>query len=290
MNEIKPSLRSLSICDVEMRYLEYEGEGPAVLLLHATGFTPWLWHPIARELAGRYRVIAPFFCEQRTGDPERGGIRWMLLAEDLARFIREINAGRPILVGHSIGAAVASLAEAAFGPLAERMMLIEPIFLPEEFYSMDQPAVRQHPMASKAIRRGNFWRNAAEAKSYFLSRELFQSWDDEMLDLYIAHALVTEDHGLKLACSPRQEAALFMGDTRDNPWPLLKEIHCPVLVVEGGRSELKFLLDSGKAAQSFPMGSYLCVENAGHLIPMENPPETRRIIREFLNDTDMRAV
>ncbi len=281
MNEIKPSVRSLPIGDVEMRYLEYGGEGPTVLLLHATGFTPWLWHPIARELAGECRVIVPFFCEQRSGDPEKGGIGWMLLAEDLARFIREIHAGRIILVGHSIGAAVASLAEAAFGPLAERMVLIEPIFLPEEFYSMN-PTVEQHPMASKAIRRGNFWMNAADAKSYFLSRELFRSWDNEMLDLYIAHALVAEDHGLRLACSPRQEAALFMGDTQENPWPLLKEICCPVLVVEGGRSELKFLLDSGKATQSFTMGSYLCVKGAGHLIPMENPRETLRIIREFL--------
>lgn len=276
-----PIVRSLPIGDVEMRYLEYEGEGPTVLFLHATGFSPWLWHPIARELAGEYRVIAPFFCEQRTGDPEKGGIGWMLLAEDLGRFCRALDSGRIIVVGHSIGAAVASLAEAAFGPLAERMMLIEPIFLPEEFYSM-HPTVRQHPMASKAIRRGNLWRNAADAKSYFLSRELFQSWDDEMLDLYVAHALVAEDHSLRLACSPRQEAALFMGDTQANPWPLLKEIHCPVLVVEGERSELKFLLDSGKAARSFPQGRYHCVQNAGHLIPMENPRETQGIIREFL--------
>lgn len=282
MNELMPVVRSLPIGDVEMRYLEYEGEGPVMLLLHATGFSPWLWHPIARELAGSCRVIAPFFCEQRTGDPERGGVGWMILAEDLARFCKELHAGRIIPVGHSIGGAVASLAEACFGPLAERMLLIEPIFLPEEFYSM-HPTVRQHPMASKAIRRGNYWKDAAEARSYFLSRELFQSWDDEILDLYIEHALVSEDHGLKLACSPRQEAALFMGDTRDNPWPLLKNVKCPVLVVEGGRSELKLLVDSGKAANRFPHGSYHCVEDAGHLIPMENPRETLRIIREFLN-------
>jgi pimeloyl-ACP methyl ester carboxylesterase len=225
----------------------------------------------------------PFFCDQRTGDPEKGGIGWMLLAEDLVRFCKAIHAERLIIVGHSIGGAVASMAEACFGPLAERMLLIEPIFLPEEFYSM-HPTVRQHPMASKAIRRGNYWKDAAEARSYFLSRELFRSWDEEMLDLYIKHALVSEDHGLRLACSPRQEAALFMGDTQVNPWPLLKNIKCPVLVVEGGRSELKILLDSRKAAEGFPRGMYYCVENAGHLIPMENPRETRRIIRDFLND------
>jgi len=282
MNELMPGVRSLSIGDVEMRYLEYEGEGPTVLLLHGTGFSPWLWHPIVREFAGEYRIIAPFFCDQRSGDPEKGGIRWMLLAEDLGRFCREITTDRLVIVGHSIGATVASLAEACFGPRAERMLLFEPIYLPEEFYSMN-PTVEQHPMASKAVKRGNFWRNAAEAKSYFLSRDLFRSWDDEMVDLYVSHALVAEDHGLRLACSPRQEAALYMGDTRDNPWPLLKNIKCPGLVVEGGRSELKMLLDSGKAARSFQQGSYRCVENAGHLIPMEKPRETLRIIREFLN-------
>ena len=34
----------------ELPYLYYEGEAPQILFAHATGFLPWLWHPIIEDL------------------------------------------------------------------------------------------------------------------------------------------------------------------------------------------------------------------------------------------------
>ncbi|NLW66226.1 MAG: alpha/beta hydrolase, partial [Bacteriovoracaceae bacterium] len=56
-----PEILTQDIGDVDLSYLLYEGDGPTLILMHATGFLPWLWHPIARELAPSYRVIAPYF-------------------------------------------------------------------------------------------------------------------------------------------------------------------------------------------------------------------------------------
>ncbi len=282
MTVTEPVLRGASLNGATIRYLYYEGEGPDMVFMHATGFGPWQWHPIAREFAGGCRVIVPFFYEHRYTAPGEGGVGWDLLAGDLRGLWESLGLERPVLIGHSIGATLVTLADAMGGSAARKMVLFEPIFLPEHFYGTG-PSVEQHPMASKAVKRGNHWNSAAEATAYFRSRDLFRNWDEEMMELYVTRGLVeAEGGGLTLACTPLQEAALFMGDTRYNPWPRLRDVDCPVLVVEGETSEIGELIDCLRAAAAFRRGSHRLVRGAGHLIPMEKPLESIRIIREFI--------
>mgnify|MGYP000989379086 CR=1 FL=1 len=279
----QPEILSQNIGDAEVQYLYYPGDGPTVILLHATGFLPWLWHPLARSLAGEYRVLAPYFCDHRHAEPEEG-LEWMLLADDLCRFCEGLGVERPLLAGHSMGATVMTLAEALHGPVARGMVLFEPIFLPGEIYQMDL-TIDQHPLASKSIKRRNHWEDASEARDYLRSRALFRNWDDEMLDLYIRYGMVPgETGGLNLLCHPRREAALFMGSQKRDPWPLLPGIACPVLVVEGELSDNRHFIDLKKAASLIPSGRYRLVEGAGHLIPMEKPGETAALLREFFRE------
>lgn len=278
---MKPEITSLNIGDSEIQYLHYPGGGPAVVMLHATGFQPWLWHPIARELAGDFRVIAPYFCDHRLADPAEGGLSWLVLAADLAALIERLGISGAMLVGHSMGATVSSMAEALHGPIASRMVLIEPIYLPSPFYEMDI-TVEQHPMASRAIRRRREWMSEAEARAYLDEKALFANWDREMLELYLEHGITEGENGaLELACHPEREAALFMGGRAQDPWELLDRIPCPVLLLEGETSENRDFVDLGRAASIIPGARVEVVAGAGHLVPMEKPRETLALIREF---------
>ncbi len=278
-----PHIQQQSIGDVSIEYLEYPSDGPTIIMLHATGFLPWLWHPIARDLNSEYRVIAPYFCDHRHAEPEEG-LEWMLIADDLCAFCTELRIEKPVLVGHSMGATVMTLAEAMHGPFARKMVLVEPIFLPQDFYKIPI-TVERHPLASKSIKRKNFWKNRLEAREYLRSKKLFAKWTDEMLDLYIEYGMIEgEGGGLTLACHPHREAALFMGSTKYDPWPLLPKVHCPVLVLEGEESENRPFIDLKKAASLFPAGSYRMIAGAGHLIPMEQPKEICTIIRDFIKE------
>ena len=163
------------------------------------------------------------------------------------------------------------------------MVLIEPIFLPEDLYRVKLP-VEQHPLASKSIRRRDFWHTRDEAADYLKSRKLFEKWDGEVLDLYLRYGFVSSDSGgYTLSCSPRREASLFMGGQHYDPWPILVTIICPVLVVEGGESENRPFIDLKKAASLLRDGHYRLMEGAGHLIPMERPGEVESIIRDFFD-------
>ena len=250
----EPEIKSLDIGDAEIQYLYYPGPGPAVVLLHATGFLPWLWHPIGRDLAADFTVIAPYFCDHRRAAPENGGLRWQQLADDLLALADGLGLERPLLAGHSMGGTVITLAAAQRPDWARRMILIEPIFLPADYYRIEI-GVEMHPLASMSIRRRNHWADAAEARAYLSSKPLFAAWDPEMLDLYLRRGMVAaEDGGLALACHPRREASLFMGGVHNDPWPLLSRVDCPVLVVEGEKSTNRAHIDLEQAAGLFPPG------------------------------------
>jgi pimeloyl-ACP methyl ester carboxylesterase len=276
-----PQVRTQNIGDADLTYLLYDGQGPTVIMLHATGFLPWLWHPIARALSPACRVIAPYFCDHRESDPEKGGLDWMILARDFTAFCKGLDIEAPYLVGHSMGATVLTIAAAQHELAPAGMVLIEPIFLPQDFYRA-RIRVQDHPLAAKSIKRRNHWQDEPEALTYLQSRTLFKKWDAEMLSLYVRYGMKqNEESGLELACSPKKEAALFMGGIRYDPWPLLPQVPCPVLVLEGEHSENRSFIDLQKAVSLFPNAVYRLVRDVGHLIPMEKPGEITGAIREF---------
>jgi lipase len=283
MSDIKPGSFATDIGDARIDYLLWESEGPPLLLLHATGFLPWLWHPIARELSRDFKVFAPSLCSHRQADPQNGGLSWVQLADDIAAFCKSLEIHDPFVVGHSMGGAVLTIAAGDFGVACSRMVLIEPIFLPEAFYGISI-RVEDHPLASKSIKRRNYWEDRGAVQHYLESKLFFSAWDGEMLGLYKQHAIVAGGSGgFELACHPLQEASLFMGSMARNPWPLMPEIACPVLVVEGETSENREIIDLKKVARTFKHGHYLLVEGAGHLVPMEKPALVLSTIQTFFD-------
>ena len=155
-----PRVLTQDIGDADLSYLLYEGEGPPLVLLHATGFLPWLWHPIARKLAPEWRVIAPYFCDHRISDPEKGGLNWLTIAQDLANLCKGLGLEKPAMAGHSMGATIITIANACFGLDARGLVLFEPIFLPENFYKCagnhrPPPArLKGHTQERQVVRQG----------------------------------------------------------------------------------------------------------------------------------------
>ena len=279
----QPKVLTQNIGDADLTYLLYDGKGPVLVMLHATGFLPWLWHPIARSLSTACTVIAPYFCDHRDSDPENGGLNWMTLAKDFSDFCTALQIRNPMLVGHSMGATVLTIATALYGLKPAGIILIEPIFLPQDFYQT-RIRVQDHPLAAKSIKRKNHWEDASEALTYLQSKSLFKQWDAEMLSLYVQYGMKDKQNGgLELSCSPKREAALFMGGVEYDPWPLLPQVSCPVLVLEGEHSENRHFIDMKKAVSLFPHASYRLIKDVGHLIPMEKPAEITTVIQEFFH-------
>jgi pimeloyl-ACP methyl ester carboxylesterase len=278
-----PELSHQNVGSAELPYLYYPGGEKKMLFAHATGFLPWLWHPIIEAFVPEYSVFAPYICNYRSCNPHEGGLSWDVIAQDLAAFCRGQKIEKPILVGHSMGATVLAIAVAAYGIAPRGMVLIEPIFLPDLFYQT-QISLKDHPLASKSIKRVSHWQSEDEAMSYLKSRSLFSDWDEEMLSLYHQFGMEKMSAGdMRLTCTPESEAAMFMGGWSRDPWPLLPGIACPVLVIEGEKSPNIGFVDIRRAVSLLPQGRYGSVAEAGHLIPMQKPAEITEMIGNFIS-------
>jgi len=279
-----PELKIHDVGGAELPYLYYEGIKPQMLFAHATGFLPWLWHPIIEALTPHKEAWAPYICNYRDCDPESGGLSWDVIARDLISFCSSQNIVDNLAVGHSMGATVLTIASALFGLQPRGMILIEPIFLPEEFYALDIK-LKDHPLASQSIKRKNNWKDEHAALEYLKSKSLFAGWDEQMLRFYLKYGMEKQAEGnLTLTCAPRNEAALFMGGKSTNPWPLLRKLTCPVLILEGEQSANKAFVDLSRAVSLLANGKLLSIPGTGHLIPMQKPKEVAKIIKEFLAD------
>ena len=279
-----PDLKMQDVGGAQLPYLFYEGGTSQIIFVHATGFMPWLWHPVIKEFVPQNSVWAPFICDYRDCNPQAGGLSWEVISRDLSVFCRSLKIEHPLIVGHSMGATVSTIAVANYGIKARGLILIEPIFLPEAFYLMEFD-IKKHPLASKSIKRANHWNDENDAWSYLKSKSLFASWDEQVLQLYLKYGMQKQEEGnLKLTCSPQNEAAMFMGGWDVNPWLLLDKITCPVLVLEGENTENKGLVDVQRVVSFLRQGQYKSVEKAGHLIPMQKPQDVVRIIKDFIKE------
>jgi lipase len=276
-----PRRLTQSIGEAEIKYLLYGGPGKTLILLQATGFPPELWHPIAQDLSGFYRIIVPSYYDHREAMSSNEGISWLLLAQDLKAFCDALQIKKPLIVGHSMGGTVAAISKGVCGLEVGRMILIEPIILIEDLYRIPF-TTQDHPLASKSIKRLSHWPDESDLRQYLASKDLFKNWDREMLELYIRYGFRKDPSGaIQLNCSPTKEAALFMGGMKANPWPILPKILCPVQVLEGESSENRVFVELEKASYLMPQGSYALIGGVGHLMPMERPQKVTQIIRNF---------
>ncbi|MGV8057931.1 MAG: alpha/beta fold hydrolase [Smithellaceae bacterium] len=277
------ALRKQDVGGAELPSLFFTGDAaaPQMVFLHATGFLPWLWQPVIEEFVPANNVWAPFICDYRSGNLETGGLSWDVIARDLSTFFRLQQIQEPLIVGHSMGATVAAIAAASYGLQPRGLILIEPIILPVHFYAI-KPDIKTHPLASKSIKRTNYWKNEDDAWFYLKSKPLFADWDERILQIYLKYGMKKREEGsLQLTCSPQSETAIYLGGWDVNPWPLLSALTCPVLIVEGEMSTNRNLVDVQKAVSLLPRGKYQSVAGAGHFIPMQKPKEIAAIIKEF---------
>jgi pimeloyl-ACP methyl ester carboxylesterase len=90
-----------------LAYRRWGRTGTPIVLLGGAAEPSWVWHEVGPLLGRNHRVVAidlpPFGYTQRTGDPSLA--QWMALVEAVTH---RLGLRRPLVVGHSLGAAVAT--------------------------------------------------------------------------------------------------------------------------------------------------------------------------------------
>ncbi len=98
--------RIATVAGRRVAYLDSGGTGPVLLALHGHFGRGTIFTPLARALAGRYRVIAP---DQRAHglSAPAGDLRPEAYADEAAGLLEALGIPRAAVLGHSMGGVVA---------------------------------------------------------------------------------------------------------------------------------------------------------------------------------------
>ena len=265
---------------IRLHYLDWGGQGPPLVLVHATSLLAHLWSPVAEALTDRFRVVA--FDQRGHGDSDkpRDGYDFEALAQDLEAFIECLDLRQPLAVGHSSGGTTIALHAAEYPGVIQRAVLVEPIIPQADWPGPGQ----QNPMAERARKRRDSWSSRSEMLDSFRSRPPFHTWREDVLRLYVEGGTHLRNGGrADLKCPPDIEARFYEMTTSLRPERFLSRIACPLLLVWGAETHFpEAYVRSVNAA--VPAAHRRTVAGAGHFLPMEKPEALVGVIREFFSD------
>jgi pimeloyl-ACP methyl ester carboxylesterase len=246
------------------------GDGPPLLVSHATGFCGRVYEPLAAALSTRFHVWAlDFRGHGESTAPEAEALHWHRMTDDLGAAVATIDGGPIGVFGHSMGGGCALLLEhRAPGTLAWAY-LYEPIVRPDAGLF-----ATSNPMAEQAARRRDTFPSRADVMLRYAERPPLSLLRADCLRAYVEHGFRDDEDGaVTLRCAPAVEAGVFArsGDiTLDD----VDGVSIPVTVAVGGTESSALFSPAMLAADVVDRvanGRLERFETLGHLGPMQDP-------------------
>lgn len=268
-------MRVQSTDGVELELHDFGGDGPPLLISHATGFLAAVYGPLAAELGRHFHVWAIDFRGHGDSTARADGDQgWHGMTQDLLACVDALDTtgvtGPFVGFGHSMGGAV-TLDAARLRPGTFRSIVaFEPIVPPTAAAPGMQ--ARDNHMSGPARRRRPSFASASDALARYAARPPLDQFRADVLWRYVTDGFrELPDGGVTLKCTPEAEAGTFEGAgslTQDD----LGGIDAPVLVMLGARQpELPPAQFAPKVAAALPRGELLEYPTFGHFGPFQDP-------------------
>lgn len=271
--------------------LEYgtHTKGEKLNFAHANGFHPDTYKAFMAKLIEHYPVSAPLLMPFDPHIHHTILTSWNQIADEVATHVRNTNNQGCIGIGHSLGAVSSLIANHRSPGTFKALILLEPVFLPRFIYSFIGPltniAMRKKivPVAKIASKRRDTWDSMEQAHTYLRSKKVFKEIKGDHFDTFINSTLVPTPQGkVTLRYTKDWEAQVYA--TVANPWPYLKTVNIPTLILRGENTDVIVPKVWKKMKATNTNVEFLQVENTGHLLPLEAPERVANIVIDFINN------
>ena len=264
---------------------DWGGDGPPLVIAHATGLHAHMYAPLAARLRSRFHCYAMDIRGQGdAGIPDDGDFGWDGVANDFVVALDGLGlSGRGDVygIGHSQGGY--SILQGALlrpGTFAG-LFGFEPVIftLPEgvEYSAGDSIMVTQ------ALKRREIFESREAAYVNYKSKPPFMLIDDDALRAYVAWGFDDlEDGTVRLKCRSASESALF-GNSQTRTLHQLHEIDCHVTLGLSGHTQQNFLDSVPDQHARLRNSDLLRFPNRTHFGILEGIDEMAEVIaRSFL--------
>ena len=273
------AVRVKSSDQVSVAVHEFGGTGRPLLLSHATGFHGYCYLPIADHLADRFRSYAlDYRGHGSTPRPDDWQVDWNRYGDDALAAARAIAPdGGLVAFGHSMGGAALLMAAHRDPGLFGLIVAFEPIVFPPDLArSRDQPS----PLVEGARRRRESFESFEAAIDSYGSKPPMQSFDPDVLRLYVGHGFRPAPEGVRLTCAPEHEARTFEASASHDTWENLPEIETRVVVVASG-DEMGPALAAPGIVERLPDALLIEQPDTDHFGPFVDPAGTADLIADM---------
>jgi len=188
-------------------------------------------------------------------------------------------------IGSSFGGIVTAVAQARSPGLFDRIAMLDPPIHPDDALRarLDPSGgiVDPRPMiAAQARKRTAIWPSRDAARAAWADKPMFASWRPRAFDLYLAEGMRDRADGrVELKCAPEVEATVFANSGDLDVYAEASNVRTPVLLARAARGNLPAQAFA-HLARLLPSCTYVSPE-LGHLMPVESPDETLKLIEEF---------
>jgi pimeloyl-ACP methyl ester carboxylesterase len=140
------------------------------------------------------------------------------------------------------------------------------------------------PLIRSTLKRKDHFPDREAMFQNYRGKAVFSGLSDGVLRDYVSGLAEDQvDGSISLKYSPQWEVKIYetAGLADGVVWEHLDQVTCPVLVLRGAETTSLAASTLRRLVAGFPAGNGLNVPGAGHLLPLELPEETARIILDF---------
>ncbi len=240
-------------------YYSVVGEGEPIVFIHGFGLDSRMWKPQVQELSTNYRVIT---YDLRGFGKSSVPVDKYSHVGDLHTLLQHLGINTSSLVGHSFGGEIAIQFTLEYPDIVNRLVLISSSLSGYSFENSSWNVLKE------LGRKGKL----SEIRNQMLNHKMVKELEDNteakelvttMLKEYSCWHFLNKD--------PREDDDSMSMDR-------LGEIEIPVNIIVGGddskaQKEIAQILDS-----RIPKSTLTVIENAGHMVNLENPVQIRQNI------------
>ncbi len=275
---------------LDVRYLDWGGEGPPLLALHGLASSAHWYDLVAPYLRSKHRVIAPDQRGHGQTSQANTGYDWQSLTSDAVGLLDHLGISRASVFGHSWGATVALNLAVRFPDRVSALGLIDggisrsntPSNAPSETWDQVKAGVRP--------------RDVSGTRQEFLQRlqaQLSFCWNDQIER--IVQTMVYEDQNglIQDILRPENHLQVMRAMWEESASAVYDKVACPTIIIPAGPTperadtERAMAKRTGvdAASRSIRQSQVRWIPETVHDIGYHKPRELAEVMLEFLSGT-----
>ncbi|MGX4640328.1 alpha/beta hydrolase [Massilia sp. SYSU DXS3249] len=255
---------------------------PLLHFCHGNSFPSGTYRQLLDGLRAHYEVHTTDMVGHDPRFPVGDG--WSGLVDELIAQLE--GYGRPaILVGHSLGGMLSTMAAARRPELAHCVVMLDsPVVagwraVAWRLVKLLGKGSRFSP-ARFSERRRNVWPDRAAAYQHFISKDIFAAWAPGVLDDYLDVGLKPHPEGVQLRFDRGVETLIYNSLPHHLGEIIRRDFPVPVGFIGATRSEE--LRQAGLASTRKLVREHFVMTEGSHLYPMEHPARAAQLTHEMI--------